>query len=110
MSQCVQQCYVVMNCTIRLNTEYIWFLKHNRIQIPNIVQFRPYYLNSRIVQIIHNHTVAWQCVCRGRLHAVTEEESRAILASITQEELTVFRSAFSQFDKNGDGSISTKVT
>merc|ERR1712032_495398 len=45
---------------------------------------------------------------RGRLHAVTEEESRAILASITQEELTVFRSAFSQFDKNGDGSISTK--
>ena len=47
--------------------------------------------------------------CRGRIHAVSEEESRAILASITEEELGVFRSAFSMFDRNGDGSISTNV-
>ena len=46
---------------------------------------------------------------RGRIQAVTEEESRAILASITEEEKRVFRSAFSEFDRNGDGSISTKV-
>lgn len=47
---------------------------------------------------------------RGRIQAVTEEESRAILASITEEEKRVFRSAFSEFDRNGDGSISTNVS
>ena len=41
---------------------------------------------------------------------MTEEESRAILASITEEEKRVFRSAFSEFDRNGDGSISTNVS
>ena len=29
--------------------------------------------------------------------------------SITEEERLIFQSAFSEFDKNGDGSISTKV-
>ena len=32
-----------------------------------------------------------------------------IILSMTEEEKKVFREAFGQFDKNGDGSISTKV-
>ena len=32
-----------------------------------------------------------------------------IILSMTEEEKKVFREAFAQFDKNGDGSISTKV-
>ena len=33
---------------------------------------------------------------------------KAIIQSITKEERKMFRDAFNEFDKNGDGSISTK--
>jgi len=47
-------------------------------------------------------------VHRSRIQAISTEESKAILNSITEEERQIFQSAFSEFDKNGDGSISTK--
>ena len=46
---------------------------------------------------------------RERTYLLIRVMIQAIILSITEEERKVFKEAFSQFDKNGDGSISTKV-
>ena len=40
----------------------------------------------------------------------TEADRRKILESLTSDELATFQEAFTVFDKNQDGTITTKVT
>ena len=42
--------------------------------------------------------------------AFTEADRRKILESLTADELETFKEAFTVFDKNQDGSITTKVS
>ena len=41
--------------------------------------------------------------------AFTEADRRKILESLTADELATFKEAFTVFDKNQDGTITTKV-
>ena len=42
--------------------------------------------------------------------AFTEADRRKILESLTADELATFKEAFTVFDKNQDGTITTKVS
>ena len=42
--------------------------------------------------------------------AFSEADRKKILESLTSEELATFKEAFTVFDKNQDGTITTKVT
>jgi hypothetical protein len=46
---------------------------------------------------------------KSTMAAFTEADRRKILESLTSEELDTFREAFTVFDKNQDGTITTKV-
>jgi Ca2+-binding EF-hand superfamily protein len=46
---------------------------------------------------------------RVAMTAFTEADRRKILESLTSDELATFQEAFTVFDKNQDGTITTKV-
>ena len=45
-----------------------------------------------------------------KMTTLTEADRRKILESLTSDELATFQEAFTVFDKNHDGTITTKVT
>jgi hypothetical protein len=47
---------------------------------------------------------------QSRMTTFTEADRRKILESLTSDELATFQEAFTVFDKNHDGTITTKVT
>ncbi len=46
----------------------------------------------------------------GPMSSFTEADRRKILESLTSDELATFQEAFTVFDKNQDGTITTKVS
>ena len=58
----------------------------------------PFYFKDRVLSVAFIMT------------AFTEADRRKILESLTTDELATFKEAFTVFDKNQDGTITTKVS